>query len=92
MFVFLLLISQPSSNQPWCNGAHAETGMTPTVVKVEASGPKAMCTCKLTKNPQGFCDGSHRALPAPPTPLPGKVFLAIAGALLAFNIIKSFGK
>jgi len=50
-----------SENQPWCNGAHADTSFQPKVFKAEESKQAAMCTCKLTKNPP-FCDGSHRVM------------------------------
>jgi CDGSH-type Zn-finger protein len=50
-----------SSNQPWCDGSHKLTTITPTVFVAEASETKALCMCKQTKNPP-FCDGSHRGL------------------------------
>ncbi|MFQ3215184.1 MAG: CDGSH-type Zn-finger protein [Marivirga sp.] len=50
-----------SENQPWCNGAHKESGFSPMVFKAEASKTAAMCTCKQSKNPP-FCDGSHKSL------------------------------
>jgi len=51
-----------SENQPFCNGAHKGTDFTPVVFKLEEDKTAGMCTCKQTKNPNGFCDGSHRGL------------------------------
>ncbi len=47
-----------SENQPWCNGAHQSTEMTPFVFKLEEGKKVAMCMCKQTSNPP-YCDGSH---------------------------------
>jgi len=50
-----------SANQPFCDGSHKGTGMTP--VKFEATETKTvyLCGCKHTAN-QPFCDGSHARL------------------------------
>lgn len=50
-----------SNNQPWCNGAHSDTNLNPTVFKAENSQKAAMCMCKQTSNPP-YCDGSHARL------------------------------
>lgn len=50
-----------SSNQPWCDGSHQVTAITPTVFTADKSVERAMCMCKQTKNPP-FCDGSHLSL------------------------------
>lgn len=50
-----------SSNQPWCDGSHQITSITPTVFIAEESEVKAMCMCKQTKN-RPYCDGSHLRL------------------------------
>ena len=50
-----------SENQPWCNGAHQETELTPKVFKAEETKTAALCICKQTKNPP-YCDGSHMSL------------------------------
>lgn len=47
-----------SSNQPWCDGSHQVTSITPMVFVAEESEQRALCMCKQTKNPP-FCDGSH---------------------------------
>jgi len=50
-----------SKTQPWCDGSHAGTGLSPREVVLPADQRVAMCTCKQTKN-SPFCDGSHKAL------------------------------
>ena len=35
-----------SENQPWCNGAHADSEFTPNVFKAEKSKDTAICMCK----------------------------------------------
>ena len=50
-----------SSNQPWCDGSHKGTGITPTLFKVAENKKVAMCMCKQTANPP-YCDGSHNKL------------------------------
>ena len=50
-----------STNQPWCNGSHKNTGVKPQVFKAAESKTSAMCMCKQTKNPP-YCDGSHAKL------------------------------
>lgn len=49
-----------SAKQPFCDGAHAGTGINP--VKYEASASKTVyfCGCKATRN-QPLCDGSHKS-------------------------------
>ncbi len=50
-----------SEKQPYCDGAHAGTGMTPMVVDIEEARTIAWCGCKRTCNAP-FCDGSHSQL------------------------------
>lgn len=50
-----------SGNQPFCDGAHAGTGIAPTRYAIEETRQAAICQCKRTKNPP-FCDGSHAHL------------------------------
>jgi len=47
-----------SQKQPFCDGSHSGTGITPTFFKAEKDGDKFLCTCKKTANAP-FCDGSH---------------------------------
>ncbi len=50
-----------SKNQPFCDGSHAGTGITPVKFTAETSGSAALCQCKSTAN-RPFCDGSHAKL------------------------------
>ena len=50
-----------SKNQPFCDGSHAGTDVSPVKFTAEKSGPAALCQCKATGN-QPFCDGSHAQL------------------------------
>ncbi len=52
-----------SNNQPFCDGSHGGTGITPVWFKVEQEKEYALCGCKATKN-QPFCDGTHKTLPS----------------------------
>jgi CDGSH-type Zn-finger protein len=50
-----------SGNQPFCDGSHKETGMSPIVFKAEETKEVWLCGCKQTKD-QPNCDGSHNRL------------------------------
>lgn len=50
-----------SSNQPYCNGAHQDTGFAPVKLTLEEKKTVAFCQCKQTGNPP-YCDGSHSKL------------------------------
>ena len=50
-----------SKNQPFCDGSHAGTGITPMAWTAQAAGDQYFCACKQTKNAP-MCDGSHKAL------------------------------
>jgi len=50
-----------SQNQPWCDGTHKGTGITPVETVCEEAKAVSMCNCKMTKNPP-FCDGAHKPL------------------------------
>ncbi len=47
-----------SASQPFCDGSHAGTGITPVAFTVAEAGKKYLCGCKSTGN-QPFCDGTH---------------------------------
>ncbi len=50
-----------SKNQPFCDGSHAGTDITPIKFTAEKSGKAALCQCKATGN-QPYCDGTHARL------------------------------
>lgn len=50
-----------SQNQPFCDGSHKGTGITPTSFVAEETGGKALCQCKSSANAP-YCDGSHTRL------------------------------
>ncbi len=51
-----------SDKQPFCNGAHKGSEFRPIVCTPEQSKTVHFCQCKQSKNPNGFCDGSHKSL------------------------------
>ena len=50
-----------SENQPFCDGKHAGTGLTPVRFKPEEAGTVFFCGCKATGD-SPMCDGSHNIL------------------------------
>ena len=50
-----------SKNQPFCDGAHKGTDISPVAYKAEATGKAFFCGCKHTKK-EPLCDGSHKEL------------------------------
>lgn len=50
-----------SKNQPFCDGSHKGTGLTPVEFSLTEKKQVALCQCKQTKNPP-FCDGTHKTL------------------------------
>ncbi len=50
-----------SSREPFCDGAHSDSGMRPFIFTVEETKEYFLCGCKLTDNPS-FCDGTHKTL------------------------------
>ncbi len=50
-----------SKDQPYCDGSHKDTGLSPVFFKSEESREAWLCGCKQTKD-QPYCDGSHAAL------------------------------
>lgn len=47
-----------SAKQPFCDGAHKDTGMTPLKFDATESKKVFLCGCKATAN-QPMCDGTH---------------------------------
>lgn len=50
-----------SNNQPYCDGSHRTTDITPKQFVAEETGDAYLCMCKHTKNPP-YCDGTHATL------------------------------
>ena len=50
-----------SGNQPFCDGSHRGTGISPLEFIAEQSERAVLCQCKATANAP-FCDGSHASL------------------------------
>ncbi len=50
-----------SKNQPFCDGSHKGTGLSPVQFKPEESKTVWLCGCKQTKT-RPMCDGTHKSL------------------------------
>ncbi len=50
-----------SKNDPYCDGSHKGTGITPVRVEITEAKRIFWCGCKHTGG-QPFCDGSHGKL------------------------------
>jgi CDGSH iron-sulfur domain-containing protein 3 len=50
-----------SKSQPFCDGSHKGTGLTPIQYKSEESKTAWLCGCKQTKS-RPMCDGTHKSL------------------------------
>lgn len=50
-----------SRKQPFCDGSHKDTGLTPVPYEATASKDVFFCGCKATGR-QPLCDGSHTKL------------------------------
>ena len=50
-----------SQNQPFCDGSHRGTGLTPVAVEVDEDKDAFLCLCKGTANAP-YCDGTHTRL------------------------------
>ncbi len=48
-----------SSDQPFCDGSHAGTGIKPKMFKPEKDGDAVLCQCKQTGDAP-FCDDNHK--------------------------------
>ncbi len=48
-----------SSDQPFCDGSHKGTGITPKVFTADKDEDAYLCRCKQTGD-EPFCDGSHK--------------------------------
>lgn len=50
-----------SKKQPFCDGSHKVTDITPMKVEIKEKKTVAFCGCKHTGN-KPFCDGTHAKL------------------------------
>lgn len=50
-----------SANQPFCDGSHKDTGLTPIKYECDESKTVFFCGCKHSGN-KPFCDGSHNKM------------------------------
>lgn len=50
-----------SAAQPFCDGSHKGTGLTPLKYEARESGTIFLCGCKQTGD-RPFCDGTHAGL------------------------------
>jgi CDGSH iron-sulfur domain-containing protein 3 len=50
-----------SQKQPYCDGSHKDTSLTPMKFTAEESKKVWLCGCKNSAN-KPFCDGAHKAL------------------------------
>lgn len=50
-----------SAKQPFCDGSHKETGMSPLEFAAEKTETVHFCACKATGN-RPRCDGTHKSL------------------------------
>ncbi len=51
-----------SKGQPFCDGSHKGSGMTPVVFELAEAKKVALCNCKHSAN-KPYCDGTHSKLP-----------------------------
>lgn len=50
-----------SAKQPFCDGSHKGSGISPLKLVVEEKRKVWLCGCKHTRKPP-FCDGTHKVL------------------------------
>jgi CDGSH-type Zn-finger protein len=50
-----------SKNQPFCDGSHKGSGLTPVQYKADETKTVWLCGCKQT-NHRPMCDGTHKTL------------------------------
>ena len=53
-----------SKNQPFCDGSHVVTSITPCILAFESAKTIAICACWKSKN-HPYCDGTHGRLVRP---------------------------
>lgn len=50
-----------SKNQPFCDGSHMGSGITPVQFRIDSTKDVWLCQCKHSGN-KPFCDGTHKNL------------------------------
>jgi CDGSH iron-sulfur domain-containing protein 3 len=50
-----------SNNQPFCDGSHLGTGLSPKGFEITEKKDVWLCQCKHSGN-KPFCDGTHKQL------------------------------
>ena len=50
-----------STNQPFCDGSHSGSDMSPQAFTAQLTGTAYLCQCKKSGN-LPFCDGAHSAV------------------------------
>jgi CDGSH iron-sulfur domain-containing protein 3 len=50
-----------SANQPFCDGSHKATSITPLQFKADQTATVNLCGCKQTDDGP-YCDGSHNVI------------------------------
>ena len=50
-----------SQTQPFCDGSHKDTDITPIKIEITETKQAALCGCKHTLN-KPYCDGTHKNL------------------------------
>ena len=50
-----------SGKQPFCDGAHKGTGLSPLMIVADEDKTVWLCGCKHTAKPP-YCDGTHSSL------------------------------
>jgi CDGSH-type Zn-finger protein len=51
-----------SQSQPFCDGSHKVTDITPQEFEITEKKRVALCQCKHSHN-MPYCDGTHKTLP-----------------------------
>lgn len=50
-----------SQSQPFCDGSHDGTGISPVRMEITEKSSVYLCGCKYTATPP-FCDGAHQLI------------------------------
>lgn len=50
-----------TANQPYCDGSHKGSDVTPLAFTAEKTGAIHLCGCRKTITPP-YCDGTHKSL------------------------------